>query len=88
MFINSDPPVFRKARAVAVEVASFEYALPKTSYIDTTKLEHFPDNRAHLAFADIAAHRASISPSLRLRICAAARSHNTLTADELACFIS
>ena len=72
---------------VAVEIAPHEYSLSKTSYVDTTVLQVFPDDRAHVAFADLTCHRASISPSLRARIISAANSHQVLTDAQRALFV-
>lgn len=84
-FINSDPPLFRKARELALEVSSFEVTpLRKDSFIDTTDLIAVPDDgRVEDALKeDGDGHYGAISPSLKKKLLEKVREHNALTDEQ------
>lgn len=69
MFINSDPPQFRKARDLAVSIASHEALfLGHTSYVDTTLLMQLSEHLVQAALADPNRNHGFIAPFLRTRI--------------------
>ena len=83
MFINSEPPAFRKARALAVEVSAFEATfLNHTSYIDTTKLMELPDDALALAIADAERHHGKTIKTVRDRIIVAVEAHEVMPEDQ------
>lgn len=79
MFFNSDPPQFRKARELAVNVANHEALfLHHLSFIDTTKLETIP---AHLVQAALQAgdrNHGLIAPFVRTRIREGVEAHEVM----------
>lgn len=79
-YINSEPPAFRRARLVAVEVSNFEIQLPKDpSYIDTTTMVTDIDPAAaDSADNDYARQLGPLLPTVRQRIVAAVRGHGAL----------
>jgi hypothetical protein len=84
-FINSDPPYGRRARQVAVHISNFELqCITHDSYVNTTWLPSIAAEDVGNARASERHRRGSVPPSLRARICEAAKSHNVLTADQLA----
>ncbi|PBC02523.1 hypothetical protein [Mesorhizobium sp. WSM3860] len=69
MFINSDPPQFRKARELAITIDIQEAGfLHHLSYVDTTKLTHIPKQLVQQALGDPARHHGMIAPFLRTRV--------------------
>lgn len=79
MFINSEPPRFRKARGFAVEVSSFEAIfLNHTSYIDTTKLVKLDSTTVEGAIVDQDRLLGKIHRNVRQRIITEVSNHNTL----------
>jgi hypothetical protein len=83
MFINTDPPAFRKARAVAVEVSSFEATfLQHTSFIDTTKLMVLDDEVVVAALADPNRSAGRLMSAVRDRIVNMVASHDVLPEEE------
>ncbi|MEZ5781179.1 MAG: hypothetical protein R3D70_05970 [Rhizobiaceae bacterium] len=69
MFINSEPPQFRKARELAVSIENHEALfLSHVSYVDTTRLEAIPDNLVQTALGEVARNHGAIAPFLRTRI--------------------
>lgn len=84
-FINSSPPKFRKAAQAVVEVAAHE-VLPlsnPTSYIDTTSVEAFLDNRVAVALASGDQYYGPLLLSVRVRIREAVREHGALNAEKI-----
>jgi hypothetical protein len=85
LFINSEPPEFRKARALAVEVGAQEALfLRKISYIDTTKIENLRpiEHEIHKAAKTKEHCLGMILPAVRHRIQAMVESHKNLTEQE------
>lgn len=70
MFINSEPPQFRKARKLAVEIQNFEAAfLTHTSYVDTTKLQYdIPQRLIDAALREEGRKHGQLAPFVRDRI--------------------
>lgn len=69
MFINSEPPMFRKARDLAVELSNFEvHFLVRTSYVDTTTLMSFDKDVVDSAWADEGRRMGKLAPSVIKRI--------------------
>jgi hypothetical protein len=83
-FINSDPPLYRKARELALAVSRFEVTpLKHDSYIDTTDLVQAPDDgRVKTALADPDCCYGFISPSLKKKIMAAVAAHEALPEEQ------
>jgi hypothetical protein len=87
MFINSEPPKFRKARDLAVEIANFEvHFLNHTSYIDTTRLMQFDPAVVDAAWADQGRQMGRIAPAIRARICAGVLAHEVMPESQRALF--
>jgi hypothetical protein len=85
LFVNSDPPAFRRAREVAVSLEAFEAIfLRKQSFIDTTKLQAFEPGQLAEALADPDRNHGPISPMLRERIRGAVMLHEALTDEQKA----
>ncbi len=64
MFINSEPPPFRKAREAALELSSYEaHFLSHTSFVNPVP-QTFPDDRVTKEIAEEANCFGSISPTL------------------------
>jgi hypothetical protein len=70
MFINSEPPQFRKARALAVSIAAHEaHFLSHESFVDTTKLQtSIPAHLIDAALADPDRNHGLLAPFLQSRI--------------------
>lgn len=85
LFINSEPPEFRKARALAVEVGAQEALfLRKVSYIDTTKIENLKviEHEVHKAAGTKEHCLGMLLPAVRYRIQAMVDGHKNLTQQE------
>ncbi|MBL4805970.1 MAG: hypothetical protein JKY31_01620 [Rhodobacteraceae bacterium] len=84
-FINSEPPQFRKARALAISIENYEAVfLNRVSYVDTTKVEKNLDTDSiDQAITDQDRHCGAIMPTIRERIRGAVGQHNVLTEEEL-----
>ena len=82
MFINSEPPAFRKARELAVSVANHEaHFLSHESFIDTTKLQvGISDALIDAALDDPDRNHGLLSPSLRERIKEGVAFHDVMEA--------
>lgn len=79
MFINSEPPVFRKARELALELdASAALFLSHTSYIDTTHMIEIDQDILDTSWADASRRHGKVSPTLRKWIQGAAASHEVM----------
>lgn len=79
MFINSEPPRFRKAKKLAVEVSSFEaHFLSHTSYIDTTNLVELESTIVQDAVGNQDRHLGSLHPNVRDRIITEITNHDVL----------
>lgn len=90
LYINSEPPQFRKAQESAVMVTNFEVqCLNKPeSYIDTTAIiDDLPEVELQEAVADQDRRHGSIAPFVRERIREAAASNGALTDDERAAIL-
>ena len=88
MFVNSDKPMFRKARDLAVEIANFElHFLKRTSYVDTTKLMEFDAAVVALAWSDQSRRLGTVAPAIRARLCAGVLAHNVMRDEHRALFI-
>jgi hypothetical protein len=79
MFVNSDPPAFRKARALAVDVEPFEaHFLTHRSYVDTTKLIELTPEDVAAALLDPDRSTGRLSPALIARIQAGVGAHDVM----------
>ncbi len=80
-FVNSEPPVGRKAKKVAVVLENFEASfLDHTSHIDTTKIQILDfDERVDQALLDRRRNHGLLAPSVRKKIVAAVRGHGALS---------
>jgi hypothetical protein len=89
-FINSNPPMFRKARDLAVTISNFEVnCLPnRESFIDVTVVEKFPDDRVQRALADESNRMGSFAPFLQDRVRAALNLTTTHRPDTLAILLA
>ena len=84
LFINSDPPYSRRARAVAVMIENFElHCLSHMSFVDTTIVQQIPDSDVFSAIATEDGRRGALPPFLRKRIIDAASLHGVLSQDEI-----
>lgn len=83
MFINSEPPQFRKARELAISIENYEAIfLSHTSYVDTTKLQtNIPQNLIQAALDDPARKHGFISPTIKQRIIDAVQRHDVLESE-------
>ena len=78
-FINSNPPPFRKAKALAVEIQSFEATfLTHNSFVDTTSAEIFSQEEISNAYADQNRQHGLLIKAVRERIVAMVSSHQVL----------
>lgn len=69
MFINSDPPQFKKAQGLAITISSQEALfLHHLSYVDTTKLVEIPNHLVQQALQDPDRNHGLIAPFLRERV--------------------
>jgi hypothetical protein len=83
MFINSEPPAFRKARALAIQVSSFEATfLQHMSYIDTTKLMVLDEGVISAALADPDRSAGRLMTAVRDRIVGMVGSHQVMPEEE------
>lgn len=83
MWFNSEPPQFRKARQIAVQVSNFEAMfLTHTSYLDTTKLVCLSDDVLAPALADPKRAAGSLPRSIRDRIVVMVESHDVMPDDQ------
>lgn len=83
-FINSEPPRFRKAREVAVEIANHElHCIQHNSFVDTTTVEYLLLEEVTTALAEPDRHFGQMAPFLRQRIVDAVNGHGVLTPDEI-----
>lgn len=86
-YINSDPPVFRKKRLHAIDVANHELlCLTKpVSYIDTMSvITDLPSSQLHLALIqENGRNYGPIPPTLREKIIATAKAHGALSPAEI-----
>lgn len=82
LYVNSDPPFARKAKAVALELSAHEASfIHKTSFVDTTRLEEInTDDRVVKALKEPERRLGAISPSLKRRIIEAVVDHEALAA--------
>ena len=79
LFINSNPPPFRKARALAVQIESFEAGfLNHTSFVDTTTVELFTDAEIASAYAEADRQHGLLIGAVRDRIRAMVESHQVM----------
>lgn len=80
MFINSNPPEFRKARGLAVEIANHEAMfLGHTSYVDTTMLQtEIPAHLVERALRDEGRRHGGLAPFLRTRIIEGVAAHEVM----------
>lgn len=79
-FINSNPPPFRKARALAVELHNYEATfLSHTSYVDTTSYELLSDEAVRAAMKDPNRHCGALIKSVREKIVGMVASHEVLS---------
>jgi hypothetical protein len=84
LFINSDPPFSRRAKAVVVVVENFElHCIKHTSYVDTTFVQQLPGADVAVAIATEAGRRGALPPFLRKRVIEAVGLHNVLSQDEI-----
>ncbi len=83
MFVSSDPPQFRKARALAVSINNHEATfLNHTSYVDTTKLQTIPGHLIDAALIDPDRNHGPLAPFLCTRIIAGVSAHDVMMLDE------
>lgn len=79
LFINSEPPAFRKAKKVAVEISNFEATFLKhTSYVDTTNHEELSEAAVSAALADPDRNRGPLLRSVQERIREMVASHEAM----------
>lgn len=80
MFINSSPPMFRKARELAVTIENFEATfLTHTSYVDTTNLQtDIPNDLIDEALQDPDRNHGALSPSLQEKIRTGVDNHEVM----------
>ena len=79
LYINSSPPAFRKARALAVEIENFEAAfLRHNSFVDTTSHETLTAEEIAGAVADPARLHGFLIKAVQDRIRAMVASHGVL----------
>lgn len=80
MFVNSEPPMFRKARDLAVSIASHEALfLDHESFVDTTKLQDdIPDELIDRALADPTRNHGMLAPFVRTRIIEGVEFHEVM----------
>ena len=87
MFVNSQPPQFRRSRQYCVELASHEaHFINHTSYIDTTLLVCFDAAVIEQALADAERLTGRIAPAIRERIVLAALEHEALPTNQRVLF--
>lgn len=80
MFVNSEKPMFRKARDLAVEIANHElHFIHHTSYVDTTKLMTFDAAEVAAAWADQSRQMGRVAPFIRNRISAGVLAHEVMS---------
>ncbi|MDC7676846.1 hypothetical protein [Asticcacaulis machinosus] len=78
-FINSDPPAFRKAKNLAVEIGNFEaHFLSHTSYIDTTTFEELSEVSVNSAIKDPDRNMGLLIKSVQKKIKDMVSSHHVL----------
>jgi hypothetical protein len=78
-YINSDPPLGRKAREYALTIENFQATFLKhTSYVDTTKVLEFNDDRVSVALADSDCYCGSLMPQLRTELIGLVSSHSAI----------
>ena len=83
MFINSNPPQFKKAKLLAVEISNFEALfLDHTSYVDTTNLQELSESLVGAALADQNRIHGYLSPTLKNRIVKMVLSHEVMEPDK------
>jgi hypothetical protein len=84
LYINSQPPKFRKRRQAAVTVASWEVmCLVKTSYIDTASMiDDLPKDHLALALSDHNRQHGPLAPSIRDKIRMAVNAHGVFTQEQ------
>lgn len=80
MFINSEPPQFRKARELAISIENYEATfLSHTSYVDTTKLQSaIPLELVEEALNAVDRKHGLLAPSIRGRIIEAVKGHEVM----------
>lgn len=79
LYINSNPPAFRKARAVAVEIENFEGAfLHHNSFVDTTSHETLTPEEIAAACAEPDRLHGFLIKAVQDRIVAMVSSHEVL----------
>ncbi|MBB99025.1 MAG: hypothetical protein CML67_05755 [Rhodobacteraceae bacterium] len=80
MFINSRPPMYRKARDMAVSIESHEALfLGHLSFVDTTKLQDdIPDDLVDNALGDPNRNHGVLAPFVRNRIIEGVGSHEVM----------
>jgi hypothetical protein len=88
VYINSNPPEFRKKRDAAVEVDNFELnCLSHMSYIDVSSIiDDLPDDELEKAINDSNRCHGPIPPSIRDRIKASVSYHRILSPVHMALF--
>ena len=81
MFINSEPPIFRKARDLALEIdAGAALFLTHTSYIDTTHMIEIDQDTLNKSWAENDRRHGKLSPTLRKWIQGAVAAHEVMPA--------
>jgi len=83
MFINSEPPAFRKARELALELdAAAALFLTHTSYIDTTHMLVIEQDILDAALSEEGRCHGKVSPTLRTWIQGAVGAHEVMPEDQ------
>jgi hypothetical protein len=84
LFVNTNPPFGRKARALAIHVANYQLQpLTHDSYIDSAYVEECPqDGRLQAALNDPQCCYGLILPTLQNTIKSVVKTHNALTDDQ------
>lgn len=89
LYINSEPPQFRKARNFAVSVERHEvHGLIKTSHIDTTAIiDDLPPDELTKALEVPSCRWGPLAPFIVNRITSAITGHNVFTAEQMGKFL-
>lgn len=89
LFINSEPPYSRRAKAVVVTIENFElHCIDHRSYVDTTVVQEIPSEEILKAIALEEGRRGALPPFLRRRVIEAVGLHDVLSQDEIEAIVN